>query len=87
VEIGNNVENMELNDLKYYVESSKCFITIKETRPIDHVIEIIINLKGPMHEPQIKEPNSKSRIQKVLCFANLLSLPHLFGRMTQGTQL
>ncbi len=87
MEIGNNVENIELNDLKYYVEPSKGSITIKETRPIDHVIEIIVNLKGPMHEPQIKTPNSESQVQKVLCFANLLSLPHLLGRMTQGTKL
>jgi hypothetical protein len=87
VEIGNNVENMELNDLKYYVEPPRCSIIIKEIRPIDHVIEIIVNLKGPMHEAQIKKLNSKRQILKVFCFANLLSLPHLLTRKTQGTKL
>jgi len=78
VEIG----NMELNDLKYYVEPPRCSIILKEIRPIDHVIEIIVNLKGP-----IKKLNSKRQILKVLCFANLLSLPHLLTRKTQGTKL
>ncbi len=59
MEIGNNVENMELSELIFYLELPKYSITIKETRPIDHVIEIIVHLKGPMHEPQIKEPNLK----------------------------
>ncbi len=59
-----------------------CSITIEETRLIDQIIELIINLEVPTHEPKVEKPNFTNQIFEVLCFANLLSFLHMPTRRT-----
>jgi hypothetical protein len=58
------------------------FIT-EEIEPTKCIFELLINLHGPTCE-LLKVHNFANVTQILVCFANLLSLRHLFTRKTKG---
>jgi hypothetical protein len=78
-----NVEGLKPNDLRNYVEQPRIYVIIEKTKLTNQNNELTIHLHQPMHEPHVEVEYFTSQTSKVICFANLLLLPHLFARRTR----